>query len=51
MIHFMRRSQLQHSLLNESLKCKIKKYLAFATTDIPIILMWLVVRIIPTCDS
>ena len=36
--------------MNESLKCKIKKYLAFVTTDIPIMLMWLVVtclRIIP----
>ena len=40
--------------MNESLKCKIKKYLVFATTDIPIMLIWLVVtslRIIPTCDS
>ena len=50
MIHFMRRSQLQHSLLNESLNCRIKKYLTYVTTDIPIMLMWLVVtslRIIP----
>ena len=43
MIHFMRRSQLQHSLLNESLNCRIKKYLMFVTTDIPIMFMWLVV--------
>ena len=50
MIHFMRRSQLQHSLLNESLNCRIKKYLTYVTTDIPIMFMWLVVtslRIIP----
>ena len=43
MIHFMRRSQLQHSLLNESLNCRIMKYITYVTTDIPIMLMWLVV--------